>query len=150
MKKKIRVMVIEDIKVMRELLTHQLQLNDEFDVKGQWKDAESALKSIRSKSADVAVVDYRLPGMDGIEFTRKARQHFPELRVIILTVDGTIEHIREAFRAGASGYLIKDVSVEEMIFAIKAVNRGKMYVCTDLIKELVMSTGNPGCDSISR
>ncbi|MHC9544130.1 MAG: response regulator transcription factor [Vulcanimicrobiota bacterium] len=150
MKKKIRITVIEDIKVMRELLAHRLQLTDEFDVKGQWKDAESALKSFRSKTADVAVVDYLLPGMNGIEFARKARLEFPDLKTIILTVDGSIQHVREAFRAGVSGYLIKDTSVEEMIFAIKAVSRGKMYVCTELIKELVMSTGSPGNDDIDR
>lgn len=150
MKKKIRITVIEDIKVMRELLAHRLQLADEFDVKGQWKDAESALKSFRSKTADVAVVDYLLPGMNGIEFTRKARHEFPDLRIIILTVDRNIKLIREAFIAGASGYLVKDTTVEEMIFAIKAVSRGKMYVCTDLIKELVMSTGSPGNGDIDR
>lgn len=150
MKKKIRITVIEDIKVMRELLAHRLKLTDEFDVKGQWKDAESALKSFRSKTADVAVVDYLLPGMNGIEFARMARHEFPDLRTIILTVDRNIKRIREAFIAGASGYLVKDTTVEEMIFAIKAVSKGKMYVCTDLIKELVMSTGNLENDDIDR
>jgi len=138
MRKKIKTIIIEDENVLREMFVRILSEADGFEVIGDWKDAESALINIERVSPDVAIVDYRLPGMNGIELTKKLSERCPGIKTLILTADMRSSLAEKAFSAGATGFLNKATGLEELFFAIKTVGKGSTYLCTDLVKDVVL------------
>jgi len=155
---RIKAIVIEDESVLRDMLVRLLSEADEFEVIGSWKDAESALKNLDGVHPDVAVIDFRLPGIDGIEFTRKLIERWPDVKALILTADRRETLIKRAFKAGATGFLYKEARFDELLFAIKAVGRGSTYLYTELVKDIIILRENfleedelsPDCISLLR
>jgi len=135
---KIKTILIEDESVLRDMLVRLLSEAEEFEVVGSWKDAESALENVDGIHPDVAVIDFRLPGMDGIELTRKLIERWPNIKALILTADRREALIRKAFNAGATGFLYKEARFDELLFAIKAVGRGSTYLYTELVKDIII------------
>lgn len=155
MHKKIKTIIIEDENLLREMFVRLLSDADEFEVIGDWKDAESALINLENTSPDVAVIDYRLPGMNGIELTKKLSERCPNIKTLILTADMRISLAEKAFSAGAAGFMNKASCIEEILFAIKTVGKGSTYLYTGLVKDIVLFKGNhveerlsPECVSI--
>ncbi len=101
-------------------------LNQEFDIDvlGSWNNAEECIESLRKESFDVAVMDMKLIGMNGIEATRKMLEIDPSIKVIILSAFSGDEEVFGAISAGAMGYLPKDVTVEALVDAVRSLYRG--------------------------
>ena len=105
-------------------------LEDELavEVVGEAASGEEVLQLAGEVSPDIVLLDINMPGMDGIETTRRLRISYPQTRVLILTVYAEESLLREAIQAGASGYIIKRAAEEELITAIQAISRGDIYI----------------------
>jgi DNA-binding NarL/FixJ family response regulator len=139
MRNKIKTIVIEDENLLREMFVMFISGAAELEVIGDWKDAESALENLDNTSPDIAIVDYHLPGMDGVELTRKLVERCPGIKTLILTAEmQETSLVKRAFDAGATGFLHKAAQIDELLFAIKAVGRGSSYLYTDIVKNVVL------------
>jgi DNA-binding NarL/FixJ family response regulator len=117
----VRVLLVDDQKLMREGLQVLLELETGIEVVGQAQEGQAALEAYGELEPDVVLMDIRMPGMDGVEATWRLRERWPEARVIILTTFDDDEYVFEGLRAGALGYLLKDVSGPELADAVRTV-----------------------------
>jgi DNA-binding NarL/FixJ family response regulator len=124
MSDRIGVMLVDDQKLMREGLRILLELEPDLLVVGEAGDGTAALEAYADCQPDVVLMDVRMPGMDGVEATWRLRERWPDVRVIILTTFDDEEYVFEGLRAGALGYLLKDVSGEDLADAIRKVAAG--------------------------
>ncbi len=122
--KPIRVLLVDDQRLMREGLRTLLELEQGLEVAGEAENGQAALQLVESLRPDVVLMDIRMPGMDGVEATRRLMLRWPEVKVIILTTFDDDAYIFEGLRAGALGYLLKDVSGSELTEAIRKVAQG--------------------------
>ena len=124
MAESIRVLLVDDQKLMREGLRVLLELEPDLDVVAEAGDGQAALEAYAAHQPDVVLMDIRMPGMDGVEATWRLRERWPQARVIILTTFDDDEYVFEGLRAGALGYLLKDVSGQELAEAVRTVAAG--------------------------
>ncbi len=120
----IRVLIADDHAVVRQGLRTFLELQDGIEVVAEAADGIEALAAAEETSPDVALVDLVMPRLDGIETIRRLRERQPATRVIVLTSFLDDDRIFPAVRAGAAGYLLKDVQPQELVGAIRTVNDG--------------------------
>jgi DNA-binding NarL/FixJ family response regulator len=120
----IRVLLADDQELLRAGLRMVLKPQADIELVGEAADGEQAVALARRVKPDVAVMDIRMPGIDGIEATRRLLADAAPPRVLVLTTFGEDEYVYEALRAGASGFLLKDAPPEELVTAIRAVARG--------------------------
>ena len=115
---RIRIVIVEDNKVFREALELLLGLRNDIVVVGTVADGEEAVPACRRLKPDVALMDYRLPGLDGVEATRALRDACPEVAVVALTASANREEMNALIAAGAVACLTKDKELEEIVAAI--------------------------------
>jgi DNA-binding NarL/FixJ family response regulator len=120
----IRILLVDDQKLMREGLRILLELEPDLRVVGEASDGNAALTAYADVRPDVVLMDVRMPGMDGVEATWRLRERWPDVRVIILTTFDDEAYVFEGLRAGALGYLLKDVSGQELANAVRKVAEG--------------------------
>lgn len=121
----VNVLVVDDQRLFREALVSMLELEDEIDVVGEACDGQEAIESAIALYPDVILMDLRMPDMDGITAMREIKAQAPDINVILLTMFDEEQYVYEAVSAGASGYLVKDASRNELIDAILAVASGR-------------------------
>lgn len=121
----VRVMIVEDQDIVRRGLATLLELDERVEVVGEASDGVEALRKIPRLNPEVALVDVRMPGMDGVELTGRLAADHPNVAAIILTTFDDDEYVLGGLRAGAKGYLLKNVSPEELVTAIEKVSRGE-------------------------
>jgi len=115
-----------------------------LEVVGEATDGPEALELCRTLRPDLALVDVRMPGMDGLETTRAVKQACPDISVIIVTMHENSDYLISAIRAGAAGYLLKDTSRRELLTAIRHVLQGESFLNTDLTQRLLQSMSSEG------
>jgi DNA-binding NarL/FixJ family response regulator len=120
----IRILLVDDQRLMREGLRILLELEPDMQVAGEAGDGQAALDAYAATQPDVVLMDIRMPGMDGVEATRRLREQWPRARVIILTTFDDDASVFEGLRAGALGYLLKDVSGYDLAEAVRTVAGG--------------------------
>jgi len=133
----IKVFLADDHAMVRQGLASVLASAPEIEVIGEAGDGQEALKKIRSIRPDVAVIDITMEGLNGLEVARRIRKSHPKIRVLILSIHSQEEYIIEAFKIGASGYLVKEAAVDELIAAIKAVYKGQAYLSPSIARRLI-------------
>ena len=133
----IRLMIVDDQKLMRQGLKTLLELEGGFEIVAEAGDGQAALEAYAELQPDVALMDIRMPGMDGVEATRRLRQQWPEARVIILTTFNDDEYVFEALRVGALGYLLKDLSGQELANAVRTVAGGGALIDPSVARKVV-------------
>ena len=122
---RIRVLIADDHAVVRQGLRTFLELQDDIEVMGDACDGEEAVAAALDGRPDVVIMDLVMPGLDGIEATRRILRERPATRVIALTSFLDDEKVLPAVRAGAAGYLLKDVEPEQLVRAIRTVHGGE-------------------------
>jgi DNA-binding NarL/FixJ family response regulator len=120
----IRVLLVDDQRLLRDGLRTLLELEEDLQVVGEADDGAAGLARYAELKPDVVLMDVRMPGMDGVEATRRLMGEWPAARVIILTTFDEDEYIFEGLRAGACGYLLKALSGAELAAAIRTVHGG--------------------------
>lgn len=133
----IRLLLVDDQRLMRDGLRILLELESDFEVIGEAEDGAQALESYQQFSPDVVLMDIRMPVMDGVEATRRLRESDPNSKVIILTTFDDNEYIFEGLRAGALGYLLKDVSGDELADAIRKVAAGGSMIEPSVARKVI-------------
>jgi DNA-binding NarL/FixJ family response regulator len=124
----IKILLADDHVILRHGLSQALQAEPDFEVVGQADNGYTALKLAGELSPAVVVMDIGMPELNGIEATRLIRRDFPAVKIIGLSMHSNDKYVREMFRAGASGYLLKNCPFEELIKAIRIVMDGKTYI----------------------
>ncbi|HVU60316.1 MAG TPA: response regulator transcription factor [Mycobacteriales bacterium] len=133
----IRVVLADDQTLVREGLTLMLGLMDGIEVVGVAADGEAAVAAVEDQHPDVALLDLRMPRVDGVEATRRLRARAPEVEVVVLTTYADDESVMSALRAGARGYLTKDASAEEIEKAIRDAAAGRTRLDATVQERLV-------------
>ncbi|MEO8617136.1 MAG: response regulator transcription factor [Luteolibacter sp.] len=139
----IRVSIVEDHKELRRSWKDILDGAGSFECLSCYTTAEDAVDGIPKVNPDVVLMDINLPGMSGIECTRILRAMMPKLQVLILTVYEDSERIFEALEAGASGYLLKRTSPEELLEAVVEVRNGGSPMTSEVARKVVQSFRRP-------
>jgi DNA-binding NarL/FixJ family response regulator len=125
----ITVFIADDHPVMCDGLTHLLQSQEDIRVVGVAANGLDAVRQVCRLYPNVLVADIAMPEMNGIEATRQIRQRSPATQVVILSMHSTPDHIFHALQAGALGYILKENAGRTIIDAVRAVHRGKRYLC---------------------
>jgi NarL family two-component system response regulator LiaR len=152
---KISVLIVDDHPVVRQGLRTFLSTQDDLEIVGEAADGEEAVARIKDSVPDVVLMDLVLPGIDGIEATRQAREVSPSTKVIVLTSFADDEKVFPAIKAGAAGYLLKDVEPPQLAEAIRSVQRGEALLHPTVAAKLMqeVSAGErraPGGDLTDR
>lgn len=121
----IRVLIVDDHEIVREGLQTLLAEETDFEVVGMTGDGAAAVALAEAKKPDVIVMDLVMPGLDGIEVTRRIRSNNPEARVLVLTTFADDQRVREAIQAGAIGYLLKDILKADLLRALRDAAMGR-------------------------
>ena len=133
----IRIVLVDDQELVRTGFRMVLDAQPDMTVVGEAADGLAAVEFARTHSADVMVMDARMPRMDGVAATRRIRQAGDRPRVLMLTTFDLDEYAFAALKAGASGFLLKDVPPEELLFAIRAVHSGDAVVAPSTTRRLL-------------
>ena len=120
----IRVLIADDQELIRQSLSFVLDAQADIEMVGTASNGREAIELIRKEKPDVVLMDIRMPEVDGVECTRLIKSAYPQIKVIILTTFDDDEYVFGALRYGASGYLLKGVSVKELANAVREVVRG--------------------------
>ncbi len=120
-----RIILVDDHEVVRLGLKSLLERNPQFDIVGEASSAREAIEQVTTLQPDVVVMDIRLPGTSGIEACEEIVNRFPGTKVIMLTSYAEDEMLFSAIRAGASGYILKQIGSEDLVKALEAVGRGE-------------------------
>lgn len=139
----IRILIVDDQEILRRGLRMLLELEPGLEVVGEAENGRRALAVLPGTAPDVALVDARMPVLDGAGFTERCRRDHPEVRVLILTTFDDADLIRAQFEAGASGFLLKDVSTDELREAIRQVMRGGTVIDPRVAGSLVAPRRDP-------
>ena len=139
----IRVMICDDHSVVREGLRTYLQLEDHIDLVGEASNGREAVTLASKLQPDVILMDLQMPEMDGIAATQAIKERTPSARVIVLTSFTDDQHVLPAIKAGATGYILKDASAEELLQAIEAASRGEARLHPMVAKRLMEQVTAP-------
>jgi DNA-binding NarL/FixJ family response regulator len=138
-----KILIADDHAIVRTGLRTLLQAEPSFELVGEAAGGIEAIEKVAATSPDILLLDVSMPDMDGIAVTKKLKPDFPELRILILTIHEDEALVREAIKAGASGYILKRAAESELVSAIGVLMRGDMYVDPALLRSLV-SNGEDG------
>jgi DNA-binding NarL/FixJ family response regulator len=124
----LRLLLVDDHALFREGLISLLAYQDDFTVVGEAEDAESALEQARALGPDIVLMDIELPGEDGMSATRRLKLGMPAVTVVMLTVRDDSQTLLEAIKAGAHGYLVKNVRSRELLEQLRGLARGEAAI----------------------
>ena len=134
---KISVLVVDDHAVVRQGLRNYLEIQDDIEIVGEAKDGLEAVEKVNLLSPDIVLMDIVMPRMDGVEATQQINAANPMTRVIILSSFSEDDQVYSAIKAGATGYLLKDVSPTNLIEAIRATYQGESKLHPDIVNKLM-------------
>jgi NarL family two-component system response regulator LiaR len=139
----IRVIIVDDHAVVRSGLSAFLMVFDDLDFMGEASSGEEAIRLCKKLCPDVVLMDLVMPGIDGAAATQAIRENCPDTQVIALTSFKEQELVQGALKAGAIGYLLKNVSADELVKAIRAAHAGKPTLAPEAAHVLIQASQNP-------
>lgn len=140
---RIKVLIVDDHDMVRKGLLVLLEDFDDFDVVGEVGDGQLAVDLCRRQQVDVVLMDMIMPRMNGIEATQRIREVCPETQVIALTSYSDEENVGEALKAGAVGYLMKNISGDDLADAIRRAKEGQSTLAPEAAQALIRQTTRP-------
>ena len=133
----IRVLVVDDHSMVRTGLATFIRTKADLELLGEARDGQRALRLCEDLEPDVVLMDLVMPRMDGVAATRAIRERWPQVQIIALTSFKDKDMVQDALRAGAIGYLLKDVSVDELAEAIRAAHAGRPTLAPEAAQALI-------------
>jgi DNA-binding NarL/FixJ family response regulator len=149
----IRVLIVDDHKVVQRGLLGFLKTEADIEVVGEAQDGSQALEILSELDAEgrrpnVVLMDLQMPVMDGVQATREIRSRYDDVEVVVLTSFVEEERVHAALEAGASGYLLKDADVDEVSNAIRSAHRGEVHLDASVARRLMASLRAPKEDPL--
>jgi len=138
---KISVLLAEDHTIVRKGLRSLLDAETDIEIVGEAEDGQQAIELVQRLLPDVVLMDITMPILNGLEATRQIKKLFPQVKVVVLTVHSTEEYIFQILRAGASGYVVKQAAVSELVQAIQTVYRGASFLSPSISHQVVEEYG---------
>lgn len=132
----IQIAIVDDDPFIRESLKLIIGMDPAITVAGTCQNGAEALEFVRANPVDLVLMDIRMPECDGVEGTRRIKNEFPHVAVLILTTFDDDEYIIEALQNGAGGYMLKNIPPDRIIEGIKTVQQGNMLIHPDIAKKL--------------
>ncbi|MEJ2737659.1 MAG: response regulator transcription factor [Anaerolineae bacterium] len=139
----IRVLIVDDHSMVRAGLATFIRIKADLDLVGEGRNGRDALRLCEQLQPDVVLMDLVMPRMDGLEATRAIRERWPHIQIIALTSFKEKERVHKALQAGAIGYLLKDVSVDELAEAIRAAHAGRSTLAPEATQALIQVASQP-------
>ncbi len=143
---KLRVMIVDDHGILRAGIRSLLESESDIEVVGEAGRGEEAIEKAKRLQPGLVLMDIAMPGMSGIEATRQIKKELPDTGVLILTMHDDEEFFFPVLRAGASGYIMKDARPQELLYAIKAVGRGQVFLSPAVAKPVLEAFMTAGCE----
>ncbi|GBD96237.1 MAG TPA: response regulator transcription factor [Nitrospirae bacterium] len=143
---KTKILLVDDHKILRDGLCSLAKGYPDMDVVGEAADGRTAIRLVQELSPDVVIMDISMPDLNGIDATRRINSDYPDVKIIALSMHYEKQFVSEIFKAGASGYLIKDSAFDELEHAIRVVMDGKTYMnpqIANLVIESLVSQSAP-------
>jgi DNA-binding NarL/FixJ family response regulator len=144
----IRLLLVDDQSLIRQGLKAMLELEPDLEVVGIADNGETAIEQVEELQPDVVLMDVRMPVMDGRAATRVICKQFPKVKVLVLSTFDDDRYIADSIRAGAKGYLLKDMPSEELAQAIRIIHRGYTQMGPGLMEKLISSTVSSHTDKV--
>lgn len=138
----IRVIICDDQAIVRDGLEMLLKLEKDIEVVGVAQDGVEAIEQAAAKSPDLMLMDLKMPGMTGVEATRRILAKNPEIKVLVLTTYDDDAWVFDAIRAGATGYLLKDTPRNQVVEAIRGTVEGKAYLDPNVTGKVIEQTAS--------
>jgi len=147
--RKIRILLVDDHPIVREGIKSALSKKKNISIVGEAATGEEAMVKARKLSPDVILMDINMPGMSGLETTRRLRKSVPDSKILAVTMHENREYVLEMTQLGARGYVFKDSSPSELLRAIEAVHSGDLFFSPRASQQLLKSflKGEPRTDS---
>jgi DNA-binding NarL/FixJ family response regulator len=139
----IRVVLVDDNLLFRLGLAALISTDDQFSVVGDVRSGKEAIQAALSINPEIMLMDIVLAGSNGLEIVAQIKRRQPQIKLVMLTSFRTEDYVREAFRAGADGYVLKDASLDELLMALRSVAMGKNYLSPDVSAHVVNSFLHP-------
>jgi DNA-binding NarL/FixJ family response regulator len=133
----VKILIVDDQALFREGLKTLLAVQTDFEVVGEASNGEEALRLATLYQPGVVLMDLRMPILDGVRTTERMREVFPEARVIMLTTFDDDDLVFDGLRAGAIGYLLKDVSSEKLFEAVRAASKGEYFLLPTITAKVI-------------
>jgi len=143
----IKIILTDDHRIFREGIRSILANEHDFDIIGEASDGRESIKLANELKPDIMLMDITMHDLNGIEATKRIKSDNPEIKVIILSMHLVDSMVIQAFKAGVSGYVLKDASRTELIEAIRRVHLGHQYICTD-VSDIVINTIHTGARGV--
>jgi len=137
MSDRIRVLIADDHIIVRSGLRLLLEAEPDIDVVGEALEGGEALNLVEKHLPDMVLMDIAMPGMDGLEATRRIKTRWPQIQVLVLTMHRSDEYFFEMLKAGASGYILKGAETSDLIHAVRVVGRGEVFLYPAMAQKLV-------------
>jgi two-component system response regulator NreC len=132
----VRVLIADDHPIVRKGMRSVLENEPWIKVVGEAEDGTRALEAVENLRPDVLIVDMMMPGHNGLEVIRQAKQFFPALHVLVLSMHKNEAYVAEALNRGASGYILKDTGPTELVEGVKIVISGERYLSKELTEQM--------------
>lgn len=151
----IRILIADDHTIVRSGVRLLLEAEPDIQVVGEALEGAQAVEMAADLRPDVVLMDIAMPGMDGLEATRKIKARFPKMQVLVLTMHRSDEYFFEILKAGASGYLLKGADTSDLVKAIHFVYRGEVFLYPTMAQKLLreyfsqIESGSPGEPKLS-
>jgi len=133
----VSVFLVDDHTIVREGLRLLLEAESDLTVVGEAADGLEAVRLVKRICPEVVVMDIAMPGLDGIRATREIREFCPATQVVILSIYSSSEHVFQALRAGAMGYLLKESAGKEVVDAVRSVYARRRYLCRQITETVI-------------
>jgi len=145
----IRVLIVDDQTLIRRALNLLLADESSLEIVGEADNGKAAITQAAALKPDVILMDILMPGMGGVEATKEIHQRFPEIKILVLSIDDDDENIAQALRYGAAGYLLKNTPPEELSLAIQAVHKGYTQLGPGVGRKLIEQIPDPSMNVAS-
>ena len=137
----ITILIVDDHALLRQGIKKVLDLESDLSVIGEAADGEEAICLAQQLKPDIVLLDINMPRKNGLEVTRELRQLMPKLKIILLTIHDDENYVIEVIKAGATGYLLKDIEPGMLIKAVRSVHTGESFIYPTLAKRLFNEIG---------